>query len=75
MSKVEVLKKLLNAYPNATLYFVEDRLPTLLNVLKVDELASVSLIFALWGYNTAEDKAIAAQQPFTLQQLEDFLVV
>ena len=75
MSKVEVLKKLLNAYPNSTLYFVEDRLTTLLNVLKVDELANVSLIFALWGYNTAEDKAIAAQQPFTLQQLEDFLVV
>jgi len=75
MNKVEVLKKLLNAYPNSTLYFVEDRLPTLLNVLKVDVLSNVSLIFALWGYNTAEDKAIAAQQPFTLQQLEDFLVV
>ena len=75
MSKVEVLKRLLKAYPNATLYFVEDRLPTLLNVLKVNELANVSLIFALWGYNTAEDKTLAAQQPFTLQQLEDFLVV
>ncbi len=75
MSKVEVLKRLLKAYPNATIYFVEDRLPTLLNVLKVDELKSVSLIFALWGYNTAEDKALAAQQPFTLQMLEDFLVV
>jgi len=75
MSKVEVLKRLLNAYPKATIYFVEDRLPTLLNVLKIDELASVSLIFALWGYNTAEDKALAAQQPFTLQQLENFLVV
>jgi phosphoglycolate phosphatase-like HAD superfamily hydrolase len=75
ISKVEVLKKLLNAYPNATLYFVEDRLLTLLNVLKVNALANVSLIFALWGYNTAEDKALAAQQPFTLQQLEDFLVV
>ena len=75
MSKVEVLKRLLKAYPNATIYFVEDRLQTLLNVLKVEELASVSLIFALWGYNTAEDKTLAAQQPFTLQQLEDFLVV
>ena len=75
MSKVEVLKRLLKAYPNATLYFVEDRLPTLLNVLKIDELASVSLIFALWGYNTSEDKTLAAKQPFTLQQLEDFLVV
>ena len=75
MSKVEVLKRLLKANPNSTIYFVEDRLPTLLNVLKVDELKIVSLIFALWGYNTAEDKALAAQQTFTLQRLEDFLVV
>ena len=75
MSKVEVLKGLLKTHPNETIYFVEDRLPTLLNVLKTDELANVKLIFALWGYNTAEDKALAANQPFTMQQLEDFLVV
>ena len=73
MSKVEVLKGLLKTHPNKTIYFVEDRLPTLLNVLNNDELASVKLIFALWGYNTAEDKEIAAGQAFTLQQLEDFL--
>jgi len=57
MSKVEVLKGLIKNHPNETIYFVEDRLPTLLNVLKINELASVNLIFALWGYNTAEDKA------------------
>ncbi len=73
MSKVEILKGLLKNHPDATIYFVEDRLPTLLNVLKTDELANIKLIFALWGYNTAEDKAQAADQPFTLQQLEDFL--
>jgi phosphoglycolate phosphatase-like HAD superfamily hydrolase len=75
MSKVEVLKGLLKDHPNEMIYFVEDRLPTLLNVLKTDELASVKLIFALWGYNTAEDKTLAAEQTFTLQQLEDFLVL
>lgn len=75
MSKVEVLKGLLQTHPNEMIYFVEDRLPTLLNVLKTDELASVKLIFALWGYNTAEDKALAAEQTFALQQLEDFLVL
>jgi len=75
MSKVEVLKGLLKTHPNEMIYFVEDRLPTLLNVLKTNELASVKLIFALWGYNTAEDKALAAEQPFALQQLEDFLVL
>jgi hypothetical protein len=66
MSKVEVLTGLLKNHSDATIYFVEDRLPTLLNVLKTDELSSVKLIFALWGYNTAEDKALAAEQSFTL---------
>ena len=75
MSKVEVLKGLLKTHPNETICFVEDRLPTLLNVLKNDGLASVKLIFALWGYNTDEDKALAAGQDFTLQQLEGFLEV
>jgi phosphoglycolate phosphatase-like HAD superfamily hydrolase len=75
MSKVEVLMGLLKTHPNKTIYFVEDRLPTLLNVLKNDGLANVKLIFALWGYNTAEDKALAAEQAFTLQQLEDFLAL
>ena len=75
MSKVEVLKGLLKTHPNETIVFVEDRLPTLLNVLKTEELASVKLIFALWGYNTAEDKVLATGQPFTLQKIEDFLVV
>jgi phosphoglycolate phosphatase-like HAD superfamily hydrolase len=74
MSKQEVLKGLLEKHPHQPIHFVEDRLPTLLNVLKNDELASVKLIFALWGYNTDEDKAIAAQNPFDSRLLEDFLV-
>lgn len=73
MGKVEVLKGLLKTHPNEPIVFVEDRLPTLLNVLKNDGLASVKLIFALWGYNTAEDKAFAARQTFTLQRLDGFL--
>jgi hypothetical protein len=31
-------------------------------------------MFALWGYNTAEDKALAAQEAIPGQQLADFLV-
>ncbi|MGR8952211.1 MAG: HAD family hydrolase [Gammaproteobacteria bacterium] len=73
MSKPEVLKGLLQVHPEQALYFAEDRLPTLLNVRKHAELEGVKLIFALWGYNTAEDKARAAEQPFLLQTLEDFL--
>ena len=73
MSKVEILKGLSKIHPNETIYFVEDRLPTLLNVLKNADLASVKPIFALWGYNTAEDKALAVQIALTLQQLDGFL--
>lgn len=73
MSKVDVLALLLKLHPGAKIYFVEDRLPTLLNVLNCDALASVSLAFALWGYNTAKDKAVAENHPFSSIQLNDFL--
>jgi phosphoglycolate phosphatase-like HAD superfamily hydrolase len=73
MSKPEVLKGLLKNHSGQTLYFAEDRLPTLLNVRKHPELDGIKLIFALWGYNTPEDKALAAAQLIALQQLEDFL--
>lgn len=73
LSKIEVLTGLLAEHPNETIHFVEDRLPTLLNVLKQTHLSSVELVFALWGYNTAEDKHLAAQQRFTLQHLDGFL--
>ncbi|WAK03475.1 HAD family hydrolase [Methylobacter sp. YRD-M1] len=74
MSKQEVLKGLLKKHPDRLIHFVEDRLPTLLNVLKNEELASVKLIFALWGYSTDEDKAIAAQNPLNSRLLDDFLI-
>lgn len=73
MSKPEVLKGLLKNHTGQTLYFAEDRLPSLLNVRKHPELDNIKLIFALWGYNTPEDKAAAVAQPFVLQRLEDFL--
>lgn len=73
MSKPEVLKGLLKAHSEQTLYFAEDRLPTLLNVRKHPELDGIKLIFALWGYNTPKDKALAEAQPFVLQRLEEFL--
>jgi phosphoglycolate phosphatase-like HAD superfamily hydrolase len=75
MNKLEVLKNLLNNHPNETLYFVEDRLPTLLKVLKDNELASIKLIFASWGYNTTEEKGLVAEQAITSQKLEDFLEI
>lgn len=73
MSKAEVLRNLLVANPKTKVYFVEDRLPMLLNVLNEGDLAQVKLILALWGYNTAEEKLSAEQKGLTLQTLEDFL--
>lgn len=72
-TKTEILTLLLQQQPTADIRFVEDRLPTLLNVQKEPTLADVQLIFALWGYNTADDKAHALQQCFVLQELPDFL--
>lgn len=61
LSKQQVLRDLLNQYPNHTVLFVEDRLPTLINVMKDEQLASIKLIFANWGYNTTQDKQKAVE--------------
>lgn len=73
MSKLEVLQDLLIAHPHQSIEFVEDRLPTLLNVQKHPELRRVELLFATWGYNTSEDKAVAMQKGFKSLTLDEFL--
>lgn len=73
LSKPEVLKDLLQAHPNQPIQFVEDRLPTLLNVQKQPELSAIELLFATWGYNTAEDKVLATQKGFKALNLQSFL--
>lgn len=74
MSKVAVLNQLRQSHPEHKIIFVEDRLPTLINVAKQAELKSVELQFAVWGYNTQADKQQAVQQGFTSVQLENFLL-
>lgn len=74
LSKPEVLKRLSMAHPQKTIHFVEDRLPTLINVKKHPDLTDVKLYFAPWGYNTTEDKALAVQHTFISQPLEEFLI-
>lgn len=73
LSKPEVLKGLMKDHPDRPIYFMEDRLPTLQNVQKHQELANVKLLFAAWGYNTLEDKQMALQLGFDSLQLDDFL--
>lgn len=74
LSKEAILIDLVKRHTPASIYFVEDRLPTLLNVLNNKELDSVKLFFALWGYNTAQDKLDAKQQAIESITLESFLV-
>ncbi|MCX7083967.1 MAG: HAD family hydrolase [Methylococcales bacterium] len=73
MNKPSVLKLLLEKHPEQEICFVEDRLPTLLNVIQNSELKPIKLIFALWGYNTLADKNLAQQTPISLQELDEFL--
>ncbi|PCJ32560.1 MAG: hypothetical protein COA90_02655 [Gammaproteobacteria bacterium] len=61
LSKQQILSDLQTAKPNHSILFVEDRLPTLLNVINDSRLNAVSLFFANWGYNTVQDKATAQQ--------------
>ena len=56
-----------------TVWFVEDRLKTLLSVQKFSGLEAVGLFLADWGYNTARSRAIASKnQGIKLLSLEQF---
>lgn len=72
--KEEILIDLVNKHTDATICFVEDMLPMLRKVLKNDKLSSVKLFFAMWGYNTAEDKLDAENYDIELIEIESFLV-
>ncbi len=75
MSKVEVLTELLAANPRQQIIFVEDRLPTLINVARQAALKNVKLVLAIWGYNTVADQDQARQQGFLCQALSEFLSI
>lgn len=56
LSKQQILTDLLTRHPEQPILFVEDRLPTLINVNNDHRLEDVQLFFADWGYNTQQDK-------------------
>lgn len=62
LSKPQVLADLSARHFDQHIMFVEDRLPTLLDVINDDRLAKVQLYFADWGYNTEQDKLAAKEQ-------------
>lgn len=73
MPKPEVLKGLQAEHPQRTLCFVEDRLPALQGVIADNALTDVQLRFALWGYNSREDRTAAAQQGIVGLELPAFV--
>ncbi len=59
--KYDTLRQLKAAHANPIIWFVEDRLKALQAVQHQPDLADVQLFLADWGYNTAADRALAAQ--------------
>jgi len=60
--KEELLAVQLKSNPTA-IHFVEDRLETLLRVESEPSLENVQLHYADWGYGTAEQLAVAINDP------------
>ncbi|XZN97633.1 MAG: HAD family hydrolase [Microcoleus sp.] len=69
--KHQILREFLAASgEDATIWFVEDRLKTLLSVKQQPDLSDVKLFLADWGYNTlAERESVAENPPVQLLSL------
>jgi phosphoglycolate phosphatase-like HAD superfamily hydrolase len=73
-SKETILTELLQTHQHTQLFFVEDRLPTLLKVANNPQLKSIKLMLASWGYNTALERQGLDSCAIELVDLEAFLV-
>lgn len=63
LKKPQILNDLQQSHPESTILFVEDRLPTLLDVINTPSLSTIQLYFANWGYNTKTDQQLALKHP------------
>ncbi len=72
--KHQILREFLAASgDDSTIWFVEDRLKTLLSVKQQPDLSKVKLFLADWGYNTlAERESVAENPPIQLLSLSQF---
>jgi phosphoglycolate phosphatase-like HAD superfamily hydrolase len=70
--KAETLRELLQT-SDTPIWFVEDRLQTLLNVAGQEDLQSIQLFLGDWGYNTEVEHRLAeAHERIKLLSLEQF---
>jgi phosphoglycolate phosphatase-like HAD superfamily hydrolase len=72
--KEDTLYPLVQQYPRAAVYFIEDRLAALERIKAHPHLGQVHLYLATWGYNTAADRN-RAQGDARIQCLESFSCV
>ncbi|MCW6051143.1 HAD family hydrolase [Microcoleus sp. A2-C5] len=72
--KHQILREFLaTSGKDTTIWFVEDRLKTLLSVKQQPDLSQVKLFLADWGYNTlAERQSVAQNPPVQLLSLSQF---
>ncbi len=72
--KHQILREFLAASgEDSTIWFVEDRLKTLLSVKQQPDLSEVKLFLADWGYNTlSERESVAHNPPVQLLSLSQF---
>ncbi|NJK68350.1 MAG: HAD family hydrolase [Microcoleus sp. CSU_2_2] len=72
--KHQILREFMTAAGNdSRIWFVEDRLKTLLSVKQQPDLSAVRLFLADWGYNTlAERESVAENPPIQLLSLSQF---
>ena len=73
-SKQETLLELSERHSNQEIIFVEDRLPTLIDISKNKQLKNIKLQLADWGYNTHNDKVDAQQHPIEVITINQFIV-
>lgn len=71
-SKEEILADLQLQQPEILIHFVEDRLLTLESVKQNQQLSTIKLFFADWGYNTRQDKLDAQALGIDCISLNDF---
>lgn len=72
--KHQILREFMTAAgKDSTIWFVEDRLKTLLSVKQQPDLSEVKLFLADWGYNTlAERESVAENPPVQLLSISQF---
>ena len=73
-SKQKVLLELKKKHLNQEIIFIEDRLPTLIDIINNNKLKTIKLQLVDWGYNTESDKQQTEQYPIELIPIEQFIL-